>query len=519
MLDPTLLKVNQLTISFGDRQVVSDVDFTLQHGEILAVIGESGSGKSVTCSAIAGLLPRQGRITKGQCLHVPSGTLWAAANTPSNAPLGRGLSLIFQDPMSSLNPSMRIGWQVAETALVHQHQNKSKARNLAIALLEEVELPNAEAAFMKYPHEMSGGQKQRVMIALALAANPEVLIADEPTTALDAPVQRSILTLLKKIQKKRQMGVIFISHDLAVVHAIADRILVMQLGQIVESGDVNIILEQPAHPYTQALLNARETTLFKQNEPSKMPLLKAVNVSKWYGDFCAVRNVSLSIDMGERVGLIGESGSGKSTLGRMLIGMLEASSGAITFGAETVDTNNPSSMTRLRRRAQLVFQDPYSALNPKISIMSALVEVLHHTGVKSPMAFDHANRLLIEVGLEASDANKYPDEFSGGQLQRIGIARALAMEPEFLVLDESVAALDLQIQRDVLALLDRIGRKRKLTYLFISHDLDIVASFCSKLVILERGKVIEIGATEKIMCQPSTEYTTKLLDSRPKSLR
>ena len=519
MLDTPLLKVERLTVSFGENEVVHGVDFDLLHGEILAIVGESGSGKSVACSAIAGLLPLGGQITQGRCIHGPTGARWAAAETPANAPLGRGLSLVFQDPMSSLNPSMRVGWQVAETALVHRQRSKSEARTLATALLKEVELPDPEAAFEKYPHEMSGGQKQRVMIALALAADPEVLIADEPTTALDATVQKSILALLKKVQDQRQMGVIFITHNLDVVHAVADRVLVMQHGRIVESGEVNTVLEQPAHPYTQALLNVRDIEHFQQNAPSGSPLVQAVKAAKWYGDFCAVHDVSLAIDRGERVGLIGESGSGKSTLGRMLIGMLPASSGAITFDGEAVDPSNRSSMARLRGCAQLVFQDPYSALNPKLTVGRALEEVLIHASEKAPEAAHQARRLLEEVGLEASDTAKYPSGFSGGQRQRIVIARALAMEPEFVVLDESVAALDVQIQRDVLALLDRIGRERKLTYLFISHDLDVVASFCDRLIILEKGRIVEAGETEDILRQPATEYTTELLASRPKNLR
>jgi ABC-type microcin C transport system duplicated ATPase subunit YejF len=421
--------------------------------------------------------------------------------------------------MSSLNPSMRVGWQVAETAMVHRQCSTSEARTLATALLKEAELPDPEAAFDKYPHELSGGQKQRIMIALALAADPEVLIADEPTTALDATVQKSILALLKKVQGQRQMGVVFITHDLDVVHAIADRVLVMQNGRIVESGEVNAVLEQPAHPYTQALLRARDIDRFEQNAPSGSPLVQAVKASKWFGDFCAVKDVSLVIDRGERVGLIGESGSGKSTLGRMLIGMLPATSGTITFDGEAVDPANRASMARLRRRAQLVFQDPYSALNPKLTVGSALEEVLVHAGVKASEATHQARRLLEEVGLDASDAAKYPDGFSGGQRQRIVIARALAMEPEFVVLDESVAALDVQIQRDILELLDRIGRERQLTYLFISHDLDVVASFCNRLVILEKGRIVEAGETDEILQHPATEYTVELLGSRPKNLR
>ena len=521
MAKSTLLKVEGLEVSFGNpsSSVVHGVSFELKSGEILALVGESGSGKSVTCSALAGLLPPGGHITSGRCEHVPSGELWAGANSDFRAPLGRGLSLVFQDPMSSLNPSMRVGWQVAESIIVHQGASKSEARMAATRLLDEVEIPAPAEAFDKYPHELSGGQKQRIMIALALAAKPEVLIADEPTTALDATVQKSILALLAKLQKERGMGVLFITHDLDVVGAIADRVLVMKKGTIVEAGEVAAVLENPQHPYTRALLNARNLARFEDAGFSSDLLIDACEVTKTYGDFTAIDGASISIRKGERIGLIGESGSGKSTLGRMLIGMLAPTSGSIAFDGIPVDPNNRTSMDALRKRAQLVFQDPYSALNPKLTVGSALREVLQHNGASHSDAASGAVRLLEEVGLQASDAEKYPGEFSGGQRQRIVIARALAVEPEFLVLDESVAALDVQIQRDILNLLADIGQKRALTYLFISHDLDVVASFCNRLIILQNGRVVERGETAQILQYPSEAYTAELLASRPKNLR
>ena len=378
MTESTLLKVEGLEVSFGDppSSVVHGVSFELKSGEVLALVGESGSGKSVTCSALAGLLPPGGHITSGQCEHVPSGELWAKADSNFRAPLGRGLSLVFQDPMSSLNPSMRVGWQVAESLIVHQGAAKSEAREVATRLLNEVEIPSPSEAFDKYPHELSGGQKQRVMIALALAANPEVLIADEPTTALDATVQKSILALLAKLQKERGMGVLFITHDLDVVGAIADRVLVMKKGAIVESGEVANVLRAPKHPYTRALLNARNLDPFEAETAKSTVLIEAREATKAFGDFTAVDGVSLTICKGERVGLIGESGSGKSTLGRLLIGMLTPTSGSVSFDGVAVDPAHRSSMAALRKRAQLVFQDPYSALNPKLTVGSALREVL-----------------------------------------------------------------------------------------------------------------------------------------------
>lgn len=521
MAESTLLRVEDLRVAFGNppSSVVHGVSFELKSGEILALVGESGSGKSVTCSAIAGLLPPGGRVTAGRCMHLPTGQTWTEANAEPRAPLGRGLSLVFQDPMSSLNPSMRVGWQVAESIIVHQGASKSEARAAATRLLDEVEIPAPSEAFEKYPHELSGGQKQRVMIALALAANPEVLIADEPTTALDATVQKSILALLAKLQQERSLGVLFITHDLDVVGAIANRVLVMRKGEIVESGDVASVLGSPQHPYTQALLNALNLNRFAADDAGTDVLIDARDVTKAFGAFTAVDRVSLSICKGERIGLIGESGSGKSTLGRMLIGMLEPTHGVIDFDGTPVNTADRASMAALRKRAQLVFQDPYSALNPKLTVGSALREVLEHNGASKTDATAGAVRLLEEVGLHASDAEKRPGGFSGGQRQRIVIARALAMEPEFLVLDESVAALDVQIQRDILHLLADIGRQRGLTYLFISHDLDVVASFCNRLIILQNGRVVETGETEQILHRPSQAYTAELLASRPKNLR
>ena len=522
----TLIDIHHLLVEFGGKAVVHGIDFQIQAGETLALVGESGSGKSVTASAIMGLLPSGGTMTQGEVMHRSSGIAWARAGQQSQAPLGRGLSAVFQDPMSSLNPSMQVGWQIAEPLRVHAGASKAEAQRAATQLIQEVELPDPESTFTKYPHELSGGQKQRIMIALALAAQPELLIADEPTTALDSTVQKSILALLRKLQQQRQLSVLFITHDLDVVQEIADRVIVMCQGQIVESGPAETVLRTPQHPYTRALIDARKPALYSTDSSHGRALVSCEGLTKRYttrtdlwgrpqASFDAVKAVNLTLYQGERVGLIGESGSGKSTLGRLLIGMLAPSEGAIQFDGKPLDAHNRKSMAWVRQRAQLVFQDPYSALNPKLTIGSALCEVLMHKGLSKTDAQQRCPDLLKEVGLSARDATKRPDEFSGGQRQRLVIARALAVEPEFLVLDESVAALDVQIQRDILELLAQIGEQRGLTYLFISHDLAVVASFCKRLLIMQNGRIVETGETHEILQNPKTSYTAELLASRP----
>lgn len=520
----TLLEVEQLSIAFGQKEVVRSVSFSLERGRTVALVGESGSGKSLTSSAIMGLLPPGGTMTHGCIRHLPSGHIWMTPGQTSQAPLGQGLSMVFQDPMSSLNPSMKVGWQVAEPMRLHGKISKDEAQVKTLELFREVELPTPEKLFLRYPHELSGGQKQRVMIAMALAANPELLIADEPTTALDVTVQRAILKLLKRIQETRNLAILFITHDLDVVRDIADHVLVMQHGQLVEQGQADRVLQTPQHPYTLALIEARKHPSRPFASGGSDVLVRAEHLTKSYPTewnlwgrptayFHAVQDASLTIHRGERVGLIGESGSGKSTLGRMLLGMLPANAGnAQIAGWDVADSRHQKA---IRKAAQLVFQDPYSALNPRLTIGSALMEVFETQGISAHKARTRSVKLLQEVGLGEEDFDRRPESFSGGQRQRIVIARALAMEPVFLVLDESVAALDVQIQRDILDLLARIGDERKLTFLFISHDLSVIASFCNRLLIMHQGRIIEEGPTADVMHRPKQPYTAELLSSRP----
>lgn len=517
-----VLRVDGLSVGFGGQPVTHGVSFDLRAGQTTALVGESGSGKSLTASAIMGLLPPAGEVLAGRVTD-GTGLPWVAVGEPLRTPLGRGAAMVFQDPMSSLNPSMRVGDQVAEGPRFHQGISRAEARLRVEALFEEVELPDPGVTFEKYPHELSGGQKQRVMIALALAGEPRVLIADEPTTALDVTVQKAVLDLLARLQSRRGLAMLFITHDLDVVADIADQVLVMRSGRVVEAGLAGQVLAQPQTQYTKDLLAAHE---LQQALPAPTPdgtaLIAVRNLTKSFVTdrdflgrprkrFTAVRGVSLAIQRGERVGLVGESGSGKSTIGRLMLGMEWPDDGDILLEGRAVDLRDGQAANAMRRMAQLVFQDPFSALNPRMTIGDALREVLKWHGHPE----SDAAQLLEEVGLPATDLNKRPGDFSGGQRQRIVIARALAVRPVFLVLDESVAALDAHIQREILDLLERLGDERGLTYLFISHDLGVVASFCPRVVVLRNGEVVEEGATAAVWSDPQHPYTRALLESRP----
>jgi peptide/nickel transport system ATP-binding protein len=522
-----VLQVKNLTVAF-DKVVVKSVNFNVYPGQTTAIVGESGSGKTVTSTAVMGLLPPSGKIISGEITGVNN-----LNYLKNGSPVGTEISMVFQDPMSSLNPSMRVGNQVGESLRVHLGLNKYEATQKVIELFTEVELPSPKDTLNKYPHELSGGQKQRVMIAMALACEPSILVADEPTTALDVTVQAKILKLLLKLQKERKLGVLFISHDLEVIRSIAQHVTVMKFGEIVEQGSCENVLDHPTHPYTIELINSRPKKIYEDKISHPQSLIEVKNLSLEYTlsrnvwgnsthSFKAVDNVSFIINRGERVGIVGESGCGKSTLGRLMLGIENPSKGEVIWRSEVLRVEDGKSMKKFRREAQPVFQDPYSALNPRIKIGEAICEAIRQTVEGKKMSRsqqrEEAQALLVEVGLQKEDVDKFPSSCSGGMRQRIVLARALAVKPIFLILDESVAALDLRIQSQILKLLSEIQRNRSLSYMFISHDLDVIRAVCDKVLVMKDGLIIEEGSTDEVFNSPVDAYTKHLLESRPGKL-
>ncbi|MDB5133864.1 MAG: transporter ATP-binding protein [Mucilaginibacter sp.] len=564
-----MLELKNLKVQFktqnGLVQAVNNSSFTLKQGETIGIVGESGSGKSVTSLAIMRLHNSESTIISGEILF-NSINILQLPEEEMRAIRGNRIAMIFQEPMTSLNPVLTCGFQVTEAIKLHLRVSKQEAKQKAIQLFNEVQLPRPEAIFDSYPHQISGGQKQRVMIAMALSCDPEILIADEPTTALDVTVQKTIIELLLRLKAERNMSLVFISHDLGVVSEIADRVIVMYKGEIVEDASTKTIFSHPKHPYTKGLLacrpspeyhlkklpiiadfldagnNAvsiekiRERYIYKDaeiNERKKklyaqQPILKINDLSTWFpvgpGFFAkqkevikAVNKVSFDVYPGETLGLVGESGCGKSTLGRSILRLIEPTSGGVSFEDTDLRKLNKRDMRNMRRDIQIIFQDPYSSLNPRLTVGDSLMEPLqvHQLYDNNTKRKKHVLELLEKVNLPPEYYNRYPHEFSGGQRQRIVIARALALKPKFIICDESVSALDVSVQAQVLNLIRELQQEFNLTYIFISHDLSVIKHISDRIMVMNKGEIIETGDPDEIYYHPKMEYTKRLIDSIP----
>jgi peptide/nickel transport system ATP-binding protein len=525
----TALEIRGLTVALpagADRNFALDeVSLTLTAGEILCVVGESGSGKSMAANAVMRLLPQGVRVTSGQIM-LGEADLLTLTDPAMRRVRGAKIAMIFQEPMTALNPLRRIGEQIAEMFETHSDLSRAEIKRRVLALLEEVRLPDPGASFRAYPHELSGGQRQRAMIAMALALEPEVLVADEPTTALDVTTQAQILALIRDLQHRRGMAVLFITHDFGVVADIADRIAVMQAGRVVEQGAAADILERPQHPYTKALIAAVPplTRLTPVLASDAAPILVLDGVTKTYGKAGllkrgrvtrAVSDVTLSLPRGSTLGIVGESGSGKSTLARCVVRLLTPESGRVLLDGTDLLTLAPRAAREAAARVQMVFQDPYASLNPRRRAGELVAQgpMLH--GVSRTDAMARARELFTLVGLSPDALDRFPHEFSGGQRQRIGLARALALRPDVLVADEAVSALDVSVQAQVLRLLADLRARLGLSMIFITHDLRVAAQICDRIAVMRYGEVVEEGLAASILGNPQHPYTQALLAAVP----
>jgi len=577
-----LLEIKNLTTEFRTEEesvkAISDISFSLSCGETIGIVGESGSGKSVTALSIMRLIPNPpGKITEGKILYHSKTKgiqdIVKLSEKEMRSLRGKDIAMIFQEPMTSLNPVYTCGDQVMEAVLLHQHVSKKEAKEITINLFKEVQLPRPSIIFDSYPHQLSGGQKQRVMIAMAMSGKPSVLIADEPTTALDVTVQATILDLMLKLQREYDMGILFITHDLGVIAELADKVVVMYKGKIVEQGNVLDIFSNPKHPYTKGLLACRppldkrlswlptvahfmktdaagemiesrqsvnevtDKLIVSDQERidahkilySKKPILQIKNLKTYFPikkglfgktkDFVrAIDDVSFDVYPGETLGLVGESGCGKTTLGRSVLRLIEPTEGEIIFDGKNVTALSDKEMREMRKDIQIIFQDPYSSLNPRITIGRAIMEPMqvHHILEDDKARKDKVIEILERVNMNKSHFYRYPHEFSGGERQRICIARALALRPKFIICDEPVSALDVSVQAQVLNLLNELKREFDFTFIFISHDLSVVKFMSDRMVVMNKGKIEEIGDADDIYNNPQKEYTQKLINAIPK---
>ena len=509
----------------GEIEAVKDVSFTLHRGQTIALVGESGSGKSVTARAVMRLLSKRARVSEGTSILYDGKDMARLPQSQMRFLRGNRLSMIFQEPMSSLNPVYKIGTQLAEVLRIHNKISKAAAWARAIELLAEVQIPDPEARINQYPHQLSGGQRQRVMIAMALANTPDVLIADEPTTALDVTVQAEILNLIKALKAKTGMAVILITHDLTVVRQFADHVYVMQHGVVREQGETEQVFTNPQHPYTKRLLGAepkgqanaldvgQDTVLSGKDVRVTYTLRKGGVFRGTYSQLQAVDGLSLTLKRGETLGLVGESGSGKTTFGQALLRLNKLDGGEVSFLGERIETHTRAQMKPLRSRMQIVFQDPFASLNPRMSVRQIIEEGLIvngiGTGAKDRLA--RVQQALRDAGMPDTILNRFPHEFSGGQRQRLAIARAIALEPEFILLDEPTSALDLSVQAQIIDLLRQLQRDRGLSYVFISHDLKVVRALCHRVIVMQNGKIVEQGPVQDVLERPTTEYTKRLV--------
>jgi peptide/nickel transport system ATP-binding protein len=571
-MNKSLLEIRNLTVSFGnnetEREAVSGLSLKLNKGETLGIVGESGSGKSLTSLTSMGLLPKSANLKSGSISYFNEGgtiEILELKEDELRKVRGKEISMIFQEPMTSLNPVLTCGEQVAESLRLHKSLNKKEAKIETIKWFQEVQLPRPEQMYSLYPHQISGGQKQRVMIAMAMCCEPKLLIADEPTTALDVTVQKHILKLIKQLQNKHEMGVIFITHDLGVVAEISDRVVVMQSGKIIEENSTKNLFEAPKEPYTKGLLACRppleyrlkklptvqdflknnsqeinkvfnevRVTEIERKEQlgllyKRAKLLEVKNLKTFFpvkkGIFGrtvdhvkAVNNISFDVFEGETLGLVGESGCGKTTLGRSILQLIRPTSGEVIYNNKNLLSLSDKELRPFRKDLQIIFQDPYSSLNPKIHVGEAILEPMqvHNIGSNNKERKEKVIDLMETVGLTAEQFDRYPHEFSGGQRQRVCIARALSLSPKFIVCDESVSALDVSVQAQVLNLLNELKQRFSFTYIFISHDLSVVKYMSDRMLVMKNGEMVEMGVAEDVYDNPKSEYTKELIDSIPK---